>query len=141
MGGIWPGERPVGIDTNVILRLLVRDDEAQHAVADAFVRSLTPERPGFISHVTLAEVSWVLRRQYKRTRREILIALRQLIANPALEFEDGEAVLQALDMAAEEGADFPDALIACSMRLFDVAETVTFDRRAADRLGWRRLAA
>lgn len=140
MGGIWPGERPIGIDTNVLLRFIVRDHPDEFAAARSFMRSLTRERPGFISHVTLVELAWVMRRTYKRTRRDVLAALGVLVRNPALEFEDGEAVLQAIDMATNEGADFPDALIACSMRLFDVAETVTFDRRAADRLGWRQLA-
>ena len=50
-----------------------------------------------------------------------------------------ESVILALDRAAT-GADFPDALIAVTHELFGTETTVTFDKRAAKRLGWRLLA-
>ncbi|MFT4259874.1 hypothetical protein [Microbacterium sp.] len=42
---------------------------------------------------------------------------------------------------AEEGADFADALINSTMEQFGAAETVTFDKSASERLGWRLLGA
>ena len=66
-------------------------------------------------------------------------APRRLVETEVLEFDDGESVVRALTLA-EEGADFADALIEGTMELFGVDETVTFDRRASERIGWRLLA-
>jgi predicted nucleic-acid-binding protein len=129
----------IGLDTNVLLRLIVRDDDAQRALANEFVTTLTRERPGFITHLVLAELEWVLARSYGFPRDARLAVIQSLVAARELEFEDGESVVRALALA-EEGADFADALISASGELFGVTETVTFDRAAAQRLGWRSLA-
>ncbi|UFU01848.1 type II toxin-antitoxin system VapC family toxin [Ruania suaedae] len=130
--------RLVGIDTNVLLRYLLRDDDHQFRLADEVFGSLTAQEPGFITHVTLAEVYWVLTRSVRLHRARSLAVIRQLVETDCLEFEDGETVVRALDLA-EQGADFPDALIQGSMEQFGATETVTFDRKAADSLGWRLL--
>lgn len=130
--------RLTGIDTNILLRAILGDDERQSAVARTFFRSLTPDSPGFITQVTLAETYWVLARSVKLPRLQCLALLRSIIETETLEFDDGESVVRALSLA-EEGADFADALIQGTMELFGATETVTFDRHAADRLGWRLL--
>ncbi len=130
--------RLTGVDTNVLLRFLVRDDEAQFAAAERFLEGLTPRAPGFVSQLTLAEVVWVLSRRYRFPKDACLAAIRGLIETEVLEFDDGETVVRALALA-EEGADFADALIQGTMELFGAEETVTFDKDAADRLGWRLL--
>lgn len=136
---IHSGSRLTAIDTNVILRNLLRDDEAQYAAANAFLGALTPDRPGFVTHVTLAEVHWTLGTR-GFSRRSRLEAIQSIVETESFEFEDGEAVVRALSLAQDEGADFADALIQGSMELFGVDEAVTFDRRAAKRLGWRLLS-
>lgn len=128
----------VGIDTNVLLRYLLRDDEDQFRLAAEVFGSLTPGSPGFLTHVTLAEVYWVLTRSLRSSRASTLRVIRQLVRTDSLEFEDGETVVRALDLA-EQGADFPDALIQGSMEQFGATETVTFDQHAAHALGWRLL--
>lgn len=130
--------RLVGIDTNVLLRYLLKDDPDQYAAAAGFLDSLTPEAPGFITQVSLAEVYWVLRRGKRMSRDTCLAVIRALVETEVLEFDDGESVVRALTLA-EDGADFADALIEGTMELFGATETVTFDRSAADRLGWRVL--
>lgn len=129
----------VGIDTNVLLRFLLRDDAAQYIRAEKVFDGFTPEYPGFITQVTLAETHWVLSRALKLDRRACLAAIRRLIESEVLEFDDEESVARAL-VLAEEGADFGDALIQGAMELFGVDRTVTFDRRAAQRLGWELLS-
>ncbi|WP_137846382.1 type II toxin-antitoxin system VapC family toxin [Microbacterium sp. 2FI] len=131
--------RLTGIDTNVLLRYLVRDDEPQYALAARFVEALTPAAPGFVTQVTLAEIAWVLSRRYRFEKHECLAVIRSLVETEVLEFEDGETVVRALTLA-EEGADFADALIHASSEVFGVDETVTFDRHAAEALGWRLLS-
>ncbi|MFZ1383074.1 MAG: type II toxin-antitoxin system VapC family toxin [Scrofimicrobium sp.] len=128
----------IGIDTNVLLRFLLVDDEVQAHLATDFFASLTPQQPGFITHITLVETYWVLTRRQRASKRECLSVFRKLTESNSLEFEDGEAVIRALYLA-EDGADFPDALIASSMDFFDVSRTVTFDRKASKTLGWSLL--
>jgi predicted nucleic-acid-binding protein len=128
----------LGIDTNVLVRYVVRDDDVAFRAAESVLAGLTPDDPGFITQVTMAEFYWVTSRTYGFDRGNCLEAVRGLIGTESLEFDDGEGVVRALTLA-EEGADFADALIQGSMELFGVAETVTFDRDAARRLGWRLL--
>ncbi|MBD3942234.1 type II toxin-antitoxin system VapC family toxin [Microbacterium sp. NEAU-LLC] len=132
------GVELVGIDTNVLLRYIVRDDEEQYQAARRLLESLTVERPGFIAQVTLAELAWVLGRVHKLTRTDCLLVIHRLVQTEVLEFDDGESVVRALALA-DEGADFADALIEGIMNLFGATETVTFDRHAAEKLGWRLL--
>ena len=129
----------IGIDTNVLVRALTDIGHPQHAPAARFLESRTEADPGFITHVTLVELYWVLRKSYGVDRESILAVIRGLVETPVFEFEDGESVVRALALAGE-GADFADALIQGSMELFGIAETVTFDHDASRRLGWCRLA-
>lgn len=129
----------VGLDTNVILRAVLQDDPGQAPAAAALMRSLNAQRRGFITSATLAEVYWVLSRTVRLPRADSLGVISRLIHSEALEFDDNEGVVRALHFA-QQGADFADALIHETMQQFGVTETVTFDRRAAGRLGWRLLA-
>ncbi|GAA4367273.1 PIN domain-containing protein [Agromyces bauzanensis] len=128
----------VGIDTNVILRAVLDDDPVQSPEAKRLFRDLTSETPGFITQVSLVETYWVLARSIRMPRAACLTVIRALVETEVLEFDDGESVVRALTLA-EDGADFANALIEGTMELFGVTETVTFDRSAADRLGWRML--
>ncbi|MFT4051391.1 MAG: type II toxin-antitoxin system VapC family toxin [Microbacterium sp.] len=136
---IWSDESLTGIDTNVVLRAVLGDDPEQSPIARKFFRSLTPAHRGFITQGTLVEVYWVLSRSVKLPHAQCLALLRSLIYTETLEFDDGEGIVRALALA-EEGADFADALIEGAIGLFGADETVTFDRDAAERLGWRLLA-
>ncbi len=128
----------VGLDTNVLARYVLHDDEEQLALAGAVIDGLTRDRPGFVTDVTLVELDWVMRRGYAMSRDSRLAVIRALVESDSVEFEDGEGVVRALTLA-EEGADFADALISSSMELFGVDDVVTFDQAAAQRLGWRLL--
>ena len=128
----------IGVDTNVLLRAILDDHPVQSAAAAALLRSLTPTAPGFVTHVTLAELYWVLSRSHRMSRGDCLTLIHALVRTETLEFNDGESVVRALSLA-EDGADFADALIEGTMHLFGVTETVTFDREAARLLGWRLL--
>ena len=132
--------RLTGIDTNVLLRVLLQDDPVQGPIAARFLRELGTGSPGFITQVTLAETYWVLARAKRLPPATCLAVIRRLVETEVLEFDDGEGVVRALSLA-EAGADFADALIQGAMELFGVDETVTFDRAAAERLGWTLLDA
>lgn len=134
------GAGMICLDTNILLRAFLDDDPVQSAAARNLLSSLTRERPGFITFVTLTEMYWVMGMRQQIPKSRCLAVLRRLASIPELEFEDGEGFVQALALA-EEGADFPDALIHVTAQQFTAAETVTFDRKAARRLGWRLLDA
>lgn len=128
----------IGIDTNVLLRAVLEDDEVQTPIAQRALASLTPDSPGFISMITLVEMYWVLTRKAGFGKEAALTVFHRLVEADALEFDDGEGVVRALALA-EEGADFADALIHVTMGMFGTTENVTLDRGAADHLGWRLL--
>ena len=136
---IGRGGRLIGIDTNVLLRYLLSDDPDQYVVAEQVFESFTRDAPGFITQVILVETYWVLSRAKRMPRETCLAVIRGLVESEVLEFDDDESIVRALTFA-EEGADFADALIEGTMELFGVDETVTFERSAAERLGWRLLA-
>lgn len=130
----------IGLDTNVVVRFIVQDDEVQSPVATRFVARLTREIPGFISAVVLAEISWVLARAYKAPRRDVAAAIEGLLRSAELVIENAEAAYRALGayLAADAG-DFADALIAETARLAGADQVVTFDRRAASAFGMRAI--
>ena len=129
----------IGIETNVLVRAFAEKEDAKAAAAARkFLLGLTPDDPGFLTQITMAELYWVLSRSYGYSRRDCLAVIRGLLETESMEFHDGEGMVRALSLA-EDGADFADALIQGAMELFGVAETVTFDRAVAEKLGWRLL--
>ena len=69
----------IGLDTNIIVRYLTHDDPAQTAAAVKLIDSLSPESPGFLSLVVVAELAWVLEVSYRFRKKEIEEALRILL--------------------------------------------------------------
>ncbi|MCL2595717.1 MAG: type II toxin-antitoxin system VapC family toxin [Promicromonosporaceae bacterium] len=129
----------IAIDTNVLVRHLVRDDADQAERADAFLRSLTAERPGFITTVVWAEVYWALTQPYRLNRRQVAESLRDMLQSVEIHSEHPSLVAEALAAAITKGADFADALIGAAARRARCTEVVTFDKQAAKILNWREL--
>ena len=130
----------IGLDTNVVVRFLVQDDQVQSAIANRFMSRLGREKPGFISSVVLAEITWVLSRAYKSSREDIARAVEGLLRSAELIVENADAAYRALAIyQASPSAEFADALIAETTSLAGAAETVTFDKNAASSLGMRLL--
>ncbi|MFM8341454.1 MAG: PIN domain-containing protein [Methylomonas sp.] len=70
----------IGLDTNVIVRHIVQDDEKQAKVATDFIESqCSIENPLFINEITLCEIVWVLKRAYGYDKSLILDILDQLL--------------------------------------------------------------
>lgn len=126
----------IGLDTNVLLRTFIGDGDPHEPAAIAVFQGLSKAEPGFITQATLVEFYWMLRRGYRRSKAECLNIINRLAMSPVIEFDDGEGVIRAL-LLAEDGTDFPDALIHTTFEQFQCAEAVTFDRKAAEHLGWR----
>jgi len=128
----------ITLDTNVLVRAFANDDAGQSPTAQEFLLGLTDDEPGFITMTVIVELVWVLRRRLKLEADGVHRLLDDLMRTSAFEIEDSESVGEALE-AARQGADFADALIQATSRLYGATETVTFDRDAATRFGWRLL--
>ncbi len=127
------------LDTNVLLRYLLRDDPAQARSAKSFIdRECSPEDPGFINRIVLCETVWVLERGYAYSREVVFRVLDNLLLVQQLAIEDRDEALIAL-REYREGADFSDSLIAAINRRMGCEYTVTFDQKAARRNGFQLL--
>ena len=116
----------IAIDTNVLVRYIVGDDQAQSALAVSFIETrLTPEAPGFISLVVVVELSWVPRKLYGASAETVSTIPRTLLATPRIAVENPEAVTRAI---AGPHDDLADALIHQVGRSAGCDKTITFDR-------------
>jgi predicted nucleic-acid-binding protein len=129
----------IGIDTNVVVRYLTKDDPIQTTLAVKTIRSLTADEPGFISLVTIAELTWVLETCYRFDKVELVEVLDTLAASQEVKLERAEVVSQALRMFAAGTADFSDYLIERSGHAAGCMYTFTFDQEAATSAGMRLL--
>jgi predicted nucleic-acid-binding protein len=129
----------IGLDTNVLVRYLMQDDPEQAALAARVIDALTPEEPGYIPLVVLAETVWVLTRHYKVPRERIADALELLLHARELVVEGAETARAALRIYRDTRVEFADSLIAQSARAAGCSEILTFDERAAAAVGMRLL--
>jgi predicted nucleic-acid-binding protein len=112
------------IDTNILVRLLARDDSAQWAQA----AQLTTTFRLVVLPTVLLETEWVLRSRLKLDRSQIATLLRQVLGTDAIIVVEREQILKALD-GFEAGMDFADAL---HVSLTAAGETfLTFDKGLA----------
>ncbi len=125
----------IGLDTNVIVRYLTQDDPDQAPVATRIFESLDEDEPGYVATVVWAETYWVLTHSYGFRGNEVVDQLAALSRADEIRAEDPSGLAAAL-RSARHGADFADALIASAASRAGCRTVATFDRRAADRLGW-----
>jgi predicted nucleic-acid-binding protein len=131
----------IGLDTNVLVRLLVEDDLAQTEQARRFIENhCTPESPGFINCVVLAELVWVLESFYRFDRAEIAAAIESILAGRDRVVEYHDDVRAALAEFGSARIDFIDAMIGRINRARGCEATATFDRKAARREGFIRVS-
>ena len=127
----------IGLDTNVVIRYLAQDDKKQSAAATRFIeKSLTTDSPGYINHISLCEIVWVLQRCYGVTKPQVREIIEGLLTTKQLNVENVESTWKALRAYDENSADFCDALIG-QVNIHSGCEyTVTFDKKAASLPGF-----
>jgi predicted nucleic-acid-binding protein len=95
------------VDTNILLRLLTRDDPRQSASAEAFI-----EKGAWVSTLALAEAVWVLDALYKRSPAELAAAVEMLLSHKSLTIQEPDAVAAALELfRARPSLGFSDCLM------------------------------
>ncbi len=123
----------IGLDTNVVLRILTGDDPVQVNVVKKFLVA-HQQTAGifFLNQVVLAECTWALKGVYKMSRQEIVQGLEGLLDTPAFAVEEPKVVASALQYFRESAADFSDCLIAAKNANAGCSYTATFDKKMRD---------
>lgn len=111
----------IAIDTNILVRFLTHDDEAQYQ--EAYELFQHPHL--YVATTVFLETEWVLRYSYKYDATEIIRAFRMVLGLPNIEAEDVGRLASALTWH-QSGMDFADALHLASSQ--ECSIFYTFDR-------------
>lgn len=127
----------LAVDTNVLVRLITRDDPKQVAAADAFVA-----KGAWISLLVLAETTWVLSAAYELPAAKIAVAVEMLLGHRDLAVQDPDVVAAALaTFRAKPALGFSDCLVLEIARKAGHLPLATFDKALGKIEGARRLRA
>jgi predicted nucleic-acid-binding protein len=119
----------IAVDTNVLVRFIVRDDARQSGRARRlFERLQSDGEQAYVSDVVLCELVWVLERSYRVTRPEIAAVLARLIRARSLLFDSTERLARAIERHRIGKGDFADYLVSEHAAARDCEHVVTFDR-------------
>ncbi len=122
----------LGLDTNVVARIVLADDPLQTAQALALIAQAS--RDGdmvMLSLCTVLELEWVLRSRAKLTKTQILRVLKQLLEAHDLEIDSEPALEHALYLHENSSADFAECLFVAQYQRLGCRTMMTFDRQAA----------
>jgi predicted nucleic-acid-binding protein len=120
----------IGLDTNVLVRFLVKDDRSQFERAQKLIKREASEGGVSISLLVLLETEWVLRSRYSLSKSEIAGALSGLLDSTEVRVEDEATVERALFLGRDSAAEFADCLIGERYRELGCRATASFDMRA-----------
>jgi len=130
----------IALDTNILIRLLVRDDPGQTALAEQLLQEAADAgEQCLVSDPVLCEVEWVLESSYEARRGDILAAMQELFVADLFVFEDRETLRQVIASYQEGKADFSDYLIGAKARAKGARTTYTFERVLAREQDFTRL--
>jgi predicted nucleic-acid-binding protein len=121
----------LGIDTNVLIRYLVRDDQVQYDSARRLIdRKVRKGEPVLLSLLVLLETEWVLRSRYELAKADLIATFSALLDTADLTVEDEPSVESAIYFWKDSTVDFADCLIEARNRRLGCQATATFDSRA-----------
>ena len=127
----------LGVDTNVLVRYLVGDDQSQYERARRLIhRQEDIGEPLLVSLLVLLEMEWVLRSRYGLTKPDIVAAFSSLLQTAEVVFEDEPAVEHAIYVWKDSRAEFADCLINARHRRLGCRATATFERKALKLAGF-----
>ncbi|OGV66813.1 MAG: twitching motility protein PilT [Lentisphaerae bacterium RIFOXYC12_FULL_60_16] len=122
----------MAVDTNVLVRFLVRDDAKQAEVARRRLKQAEGKRERlFVPLLVILETIWVLESAYDKSRSEILDSVQAMRQMPVFDFEADGAIERFLNDGPKYKADLADILIAHSAQAAGCESGITFDKDAA----------
>jgi predicted nucleic-acid-binding protein len=112
------------VDTNILVRLLTRDNVEQAEAADRFI-----EKGAWVPILAVAETAWALRTWYKRNAAEVASAVDLLLKHKHLVLQDSDTVASALSLfRSRPSLGFSDCLMLHLARKAGHLPMGTFDR-------------
>jgi predicted nucleic-acid-binding protein len=131
----------IGVDTNVLARYILDDDPVWSVRAAHFIdNECTPDRPGYINLVVLAELVWLLRQAQDFTRDKITTVIQEFMEADNLVVAEAALIERVLEQYKAGKADFADYLIVELNRVAEAAPTVTIDKKASLHKGFQHLS-
>ena len=128
----------IALDTNVLVRLVLYDDESQAKAAERLiVRARDGDTSIFVADVVLCELVWVLTRRTGLGRKDIAAAVDQLLRTELVVVADPAVIDRALTAYRTGKGDFADYLIREQAFAAEAREVVTFDRALKGETGFR----
>jgi predicted nucleic-acid-binding protein len=122
----------IGLDTNVLIGYLLRDDEAQFQVALGLItKAVASGETVLLGSLVLLETEWVLRSRYGFQKVQILRMFEMLLETRKLGFDDERAFELAVHSWKNSSAEFADCLILANYLKAGCERVVTFDRKAS----------
>lgn len=131
----------IGLDTNILIRILVGDDPEQTLLAHRLVRkALGAEEACYVSDVALCEIEWVLVSCYDASREEVALAYQKLLDHPGFTFDEPATLRLLLDRFRASRVELSDLLLGARGGQRGARTTYTFDKALARQEGFTRLA-
>ena len=125
------------LDTNVLVRFLVKDDAGQaQQVYNLFKQAENHQQRLFVPILVVLETIWVLQAVYGVDDQDILAVLNDLLLMPVLLFETQPVLHTFIGAATGNNFDLADLLIAHSARGLHCESVLTFDKKAAKFAGF-----
>lgn len=122
----------VALDTNLIIRFLVRDDEQQAGLVLTRFQEAEKKKELFLTPILVVlESIWVLESAYKMGRQDIIASFACLRQMPIIEFENDEVIERFLLEGNLSNNDLSDLLIGISASMFGCDTVLSFDKKAA----------
>ena len=116
------------LDTNVIIRLLMRDNEEYFKIAEAFFIALEAgEKHAILLDIIIGEIVYVLKSFYKQDKKYIVDRLKLLLQYENLEVSNRAIVIEALEVYEKRNIDFADAIL-CAKKNLEGYEVMSFDK-------------
>jgi predicted nucleic-acid-binding protein len=129
----------IALDTNVLVRFLVEDDEQQSRLAARLIEgAIERDDQLFVSDIVMCETVWVLSSAYRFSRAEIVQALSGLLRARAVVFVSGDSLARALAAYASGKGDFADYLVREHARAAGADTVATFDRSLLKERGFTK---
>lgn len=136
----------IAIDTNVLLRYLLWDDEEQSLKAEQLI---TGDSLVLVTDIVLVETVWTLQgKKYQISKEETLAVINALFEETNIIFEDGQTIWRALNDYRQaktikvgrknKQAGFPDTLIINKAKYIseqkqqELEAVYTFDKAAQE---------
>jgi len=121
-----------GLDTNVLIRYLLRDDLIQAEQARVAIENAVQSgEPVVVSLLTMLESEWVLRSCASIDKRTVITTFRMLLETRDIRIEQEETLEEALYLYENSSSDFADCLMTASYARIGCTAMLTFDRKAA----------